>query len=249
MSKYIGTRLHKARELAPEEEFFQRCEKLPHYVVDQSLVDLLTRGDVRASINAMVEADIAHLPFESLVIETQTDNCRNFILLEEHGTGFRSTMGVLRGEEAVEVDPAIVRIALGDTAFSIETEDSRTHETWMKIAGVSLGIALLMLNIQGVEKEVIEPTKLNRQRKASGKPGIPTHTVMRIGHVYDYNGNRVGLGAGRTMPVHMRAGHTRRQHYGEGNTLEKIVFIPPVLVNFKPGERPEVRQPKRILAA
>lgn len=41
----------------------------------------------------------------------------------EHGTGFRSTMGVLRGEEAVEVDPAIVRIALGDTAFSIETED------------------------------------------------------------------------------------------------------------------------------
>ena len=158
-------------------------------------------------------------------------------------------MGVLRGEEAVEVDPAIVRIALGDTAFSIETEDSRTHETWMRIAGASLGIALLMLNIQGVEKEVIEPTKLNRQRKASGKPGIPTHTVMRIGHVYDHNGNRVGLGAGRTMPVHMRAGHTRRQHYGEGNTLEKIVFIPPVLVNFKPGERPEVRQPKRILAA
>lgn len=41
MSKYIATRLHKAIELAPDEEFFQRCSRLPHYVIDASLIGIL----------------------------------------------------------------------------------------------------------------------------------------------------------------------------------------------------------------
>lgn len=250
MSKYIATRLHKARELAPDEEFFARCEMLPHYVVDHSLRELLTRGDVQASINAMVEANIAHLPFTEMVVEfdaSNHDRARSFVLLEEYQGRFRAFMGVLHTAGAAEADPEPITMELGDRAVEVRG-DERTHKTWLRVAGIALTIALLMLNIQGVEKEVIEPTRLNKQRKALGKPKVPTHTVMRIGHVYDRNGNRVGLGEGRTMPVHMRAGHARRQHYGEGNALEKIVFIPPVLVNFRLDGEP-VKVPKRILAA
>lgn len=247
MSKYIATRLHKAIELAPDEDFLVRCSKLPHYVIDKSLADLLTRGDVRSSINAMIEADIARLPFPEMVLEVDTGAARSFVLLEEYQDHFRARMAVMRGDEALEVDPDAIEIELGAEAMQVTTKLGRTHQTWMRTAGVCLGIALLMLNIQGVEKEIIEVTRLNRSRQASGKPSVPGHTLMRIGHVYDRNGNRQGLGTGRHMAVHLRAGHARRQHHGEGYALTKIVYIPPVLVNFKPGV--EVNQPKRILAA
>lgn len=245
--RYIATRLHKALELAADDDFLLRCATLPHYVIDKSLSDLLTRGDVRASIDAMIEADIAHLPFPEMLIEIDTGSARSFVVLAEADGAFRASMAVLRGEEAVEVDPDPMTIQLGDAAMEVRTEAGRSHASWMRTAGVCLGIALLMLNIQGVEKEVIEPTRLNRSRVACGKPSIPGHSVMRIGHVYDRNGVRQGFGVGRQMPVHLRAGHARRQHYGENNTLIKTVYIPPVLVNFKPGA--EVNQPKRILAA
>lgn len=251
MSKYIATKLHKAIELAPDEEFFQRCARLPHYVVDPSLVDLLTRGDVQASINAMVEANIAHLPFEKMLIEfeTGTTNVRCFVILAEHHDAFRAEMAVIHKDGAAEVDTHPFRLALGDRAISVEEPTRLAHETWMRSSALALTIALLMLNIQGIEKELIKPTRLNRQRTALGKPSVPTHTVMRIGHVYDSEGNRHNLngGSGRVMPVHMRAGHARHQHYGEGNMLTKIIYIPPVLVNFRPDV--EIRQPKRVLAA
>lgn len=251
MSKYIATRLHKAIDLAPDEEFFQRCSKLPHYVVDDSLIDILMRSDVQSSVMAMIEAEIAHLPFEELVLEFETGPTRNFIRLEEYQDRFRAQVGLLRdrdGMTAAEVDPHPYELTLSQAGVDVdEPSQRRSHEVWLKFACFGLYMALLMLNIQGVEKEVIEPTKLNKSRVASGKPSVPTHTVMRIGHVYDTNGNRVGYGAGRTMPVHMRAGHARRQHYGEGNAQVKIVYVPPVLVNFKPGA--EVKQPKRVLAA
>src|SRR4051812_13090312 len=105
MTKYIATKLHKALELAPDEEFFQRCSRLPHYVVDPSLVELLLRGDVRASINAMVEAGIARLPFGEMLVEIETSPTRNFVLLEEYQDQFRAYVGVLHGSSDVaEVD-------------------------------------------------------------------------------------------------------------------------------------------------
>lgn len=249
MTRYIATRLHKALELAPEEEFFQRCAKLPHYVIDPTLLDLLTRGDVTASISAMVEAEIAHLPFEELLIEMEvgTVATRTFVVLYEYQGHFRAEVAVIHSEGAAEVDPNPIDLQLGDEDILAFEYTKKTHETWMKAAALALAVSLLMLNIQGVEKEVIEPGKLNRNRLASGKPTIPNHTVMRIGHVYGSNGEKLSFGAGRTMAVHMRAGHARRQHYGSGNSLTKFVYIPPVLVNFKPGVEPVM--PKRVVAA
>jgi hypothetical protein len=247
MTKYIATRIHKARELAPEEEFFRRCEKLPHYVIDSSLTELLARSDVQQSVAAMVEADIAHLPFEELLIEMDGgSDVRYFVIMTETAGGFRASVGVMHSDRAAEVSLHAYDLTIEQVEIKVRT-DLRSHEAWMYVAAMALGISLLMLNIQGVEKAVVEAKKLNKQRTASGKPSIPQHTLMRIGHVYDQNGERVGLGAGRTMAVHMRAGHARRQHHGPGNTLMKFVYIPPVLVNFKPGV--EAAVPKRVVAA
>jgi hypothetical protein len=247
MTKYIATRLHKARELAPDEPFFQRCAKLPHYVIDMSLIELLARSDVQQSVTAMVEAEIAHLPFEELCIEMQASpEVRHYVIMAETGGAFRAQVGATYGEEAAEVAPAAYDLEITDATIRARTSVP-SHEAWMYVSAMALGVCLLMLNIQGVEKEVIEATKLNRSRNASGKPTISNHTVMRIGHVYGSNGERLGFGSGKMMAVHMRAGHARRQHYGEGNSLVKFVYIPPVLVNFKPGVEPVV--PKRVLAA
>jgi len=246
MTKYIATKLHKAIELAPDEEFFAHCATLPHYVIDPTLTELLARSDVQASVRAMVEAGIARLPFAEMLLELPgAGDLRHFVVLAETAGQFTATCGALKGEQVAEVSPPY-RLELRDAEIRVNA-DRRSHEAWMYISAMALGVALLMLNIQGVEKEIIAPVKLNKSRVASGKLSIPTHSVMRIGHVYDSDGNRVGMGTGRQMPVHMRAGHARRQHYGEGNLLEKIVYIPPVLVNFKPGE--SVKVPKRVLAA
>lgn len=247
MTKYIATRLHKAIELAPDEPFFRRCEKLPHYVIDMSLIELLARSDVQQSVNAMVEAEIAHLPFEELCIEMQASpEVRHYVVLEEAGGAFKAHVGATYAEDVAEVAPGAYDLAITDASIRATT-NVRSHEAWMYVSAMALGVSLLMLNIQSVEKEVIEARKLNKARVASGKPSIPQHTVLRIGHVYDQNGERLGLGAGRTMPVHMRAGHARRQHHGPGNSEVKWVYIPPVLVNFKPGVEPAM--PKRVIAA
>jgi len=250
MSKYIATRLHKALEVAPDEPFLARCAALPHYVVDDSLVELLTRSDVEASIRAMIEAGIMHLPFAEMLIEVEMSRAsRCFVYLEEYQDRFRAMMAVLhQNTGTVEVDPDWFSISMDEAGMTVDSGEKRSHESWMKAAGLCVGIALLMMNIQGIDREVIEPTRLNSRRVARGGVAIPRHTVMRIGHVYGRNGERIGYGGGRQMPVHLRAGHARRQHYGEGNELTKIVYIPPVLVNFHPGAQ-EPKPPKRVLAA
>lgn len=247
MGKYIGTCLHKALELAPDEEFFLRCSTLPHYVIDPTLVDLLSRADVRTSIAAMVEANIARLPFSEMVVEMDQGKARSIVLLKEDQGSFSALAGSVHGDLAAEVDPFPYKMGVVDAGVLVSSSEGKSHAAWMRTAGVTLAIALLMLNIQGVEKEVIDPSRLNRQRAANGKPRVPRHVVVRIGHVYGRNGEKIGHGRGRTLPVHLRAGHTRRQHFGEGNTHTRFVFIPPVLVNFKPGAVAPV--PNRIIAA
>lgn len=246
MGKYIATKLHQAVEIA-DDPFLQRCAELPHFVIDESLLALLERSDVRSSILAMKEAGIARLPFPEMLLELDSGSARAFVLLEEYQDRFRAGMAMLHPAGAVEIDPDQIDISIGSEAVTVDAPARRSHESWLRTVGLCVGIAMLMLNIQGVDRETIQTDRLNRQRAAKGKPRIPTHSVMRIGHVYDSSGRAHSVGAGRHMPVHFRAGHARRQHYGPGNAEVKIVYIPPTLVNFRPGV--EITQPKRVLAA
>lgn len=252
MTKYIATKLHKAQELAPSEEFFAQAATLPHYIIDKSLRELLSRGDVQASVTAMIEAQIAHLPFTPMLVEMETgqNGSHSFVMLEEWQDRFRARMGVLHPHGAAEVSPHWFVLTLKPYWVEVNVQFGATdeHESWLRIAGLALTIALLMLNIQGIEKEKIVSQALNKRRSASGKPTVPDHTVVRIGHVYTREGKKVKYGSsGRVMPVHMRAGHTRRQHFGEGNAETKIIYVPPVLVNFHPGQ--EAKPVKKIIAA
>jgi hypothetical protein len=96
-----------------------------------------------------------------------------------------------------------------------------------------------------VEKEVHPaPAWINKKREKKGKPPINGFTRLYIGRVEDSSGKSHAY-TGRTMPVHMRSGHTRNQRYGKGRAMVKTIYIPPVLVNFKQGD--EVPVPRRVV--
>lgn len=250
MSKYIATKLHQLIEGGHGEPLYDRMLELPHYVIDDRLVELFQREDIVRSIVAVIEADVAYLPYHEMVVEYDVKGERTFRVLAR----LRETTPGVNGDFLAD----IVLHTEGMTSITREPVRMRTAtdpagidvaETWSKsdqvTAAFALMIALLMLNIQGIDKEVIEPERLNKSRKASGKPGIPRHTLLHIGTVLNSEGHGVRFGEGRHMPVHLRAGHVRHQAHGPGMTERKLIYIPPVLVNFHPGD--DVKQPKRVL--
>lgn len=122
-------------------------------------------------------------------------------------------------------------------------------EAEARIAGTALYAAVLLLHTRGVSKEAIEPGEgLRKARERSGKPAIPRHTVIHIGHVHDRAGKAHAVDPDaprRTMPVYFCPGHVRRQHFGphvdgKVNPQTKPIYIEPHIVNYVPGgEEPE----------
>lgn len=113
--------------------------------------------------------------------------------------------------------------------------DEKIGNRSVSTAVMALGAALLLLNTRGVAREVVETGRLNKHRVRSGKVPIPAHTVVRVGHVYSRGGRQVMVGAEghRTMPIHWRRAHTRQQRIGPRSTHQtKLVYIPPILVNY-----------------
>lgn len=108
------------------------------------------------------------------------------------------------------------------------------------VAGMALSSMLLLLNTRGVHKEVIEPTRLNKKRVQHGHEPIPTHTVIRIGHIYRRDGTSFQVGERKTPRIHWRRAHTREQRIGKGRTERKLVYIAPMLINYQEGQIPAV---------
>lgn len=121
---------------------------------------------------------------------------------------------------------------------------------------IALSMGIMLVNIAGVERERVTPkASFNRARVQRGKPAIPDHTVVRIGHVYNSSGQRVaydrGDGDRKPTVVHMRAAHSRRQQHGpeflstergrefvglpSTTDTEHVVLIDAVLVNYRDG--------------
>jgi hypothetical protein len=246
-NKYIATTLHKAIELAPDDDLLQEAATLPHYVIDPRLVEMLGREDVHRSISAMIEAGMARLPFQKMLVEFDAENgVRRFTILRENEgqDGFTADlMAFSRG--VLTVSQRRVSVDLTGTGIGV-----RFHATEIDglAAGFAVAIALMMLNTQGIEREAIVPRALNKSREARGLPSVPRHTIVRIGTIVDALGREHAYSGVRHMPLHLRAGHARRQHFGRGRSEIKWVYIPPTLVNFKPGdELRTVRMPKRVL--
>lgn len=118
------------------------------------------------------------------------------------------------------------------------------------VAAQAASAAMLLLNTRGVEKTVVDPGRLNRRRTSSGRASpIPVVTTVRVGHVYDRRGDRAATAAsGRTVRVHLRAGHTRSVPYGPAGARSgpdrrpaaerphRLAYIPPCLVNYDPAD-------------
>lgn len=110
----------------------------------------------------------------------------------------------------------------------------------MWVASLAITAVVGLLRTRGVVQERIEaPAKLNKKRAESGKAPIRDHTVIRIGHTYNREGEKVDYkSTGRHMPVHWRAGHIRNQRFGPGLSKSYEVFIEPMLVNYSDGDAP-----------
>lgn len=248
MTKYIATKLHQALELAPSDQTLLDLVDLPHYVVDDRLVQMFTREDVTRSVEAIIGAGIARLPYPSLLIEFEAEpTVRRFVRLDEYfGFSFTARIFTLSSPLlTITSDPVKANLSTDPAGIVIDADKASDMEKLS--AAFAICVGLLMLNIQGVDKEVIETEKLNRNRERSGKAGIPRHTLLRVGTVYDRNGKPVTSAGAYRMPVHLRAGHVRNQAYGKGRTERKPIYIPPTLVNYQPGDEEPARQPKRIL--
>lgn len=221
----------------------------PIYCIDPHVVELLMRDDVERTILAIMQAGVARLPYSPMVIEfsapTVESSSRYFIWLEEHGDGVITSVSACLSKFDTELivmsDPLDIEVLPeGLLAKGLVQDDPMA---WASLAAVSL--ALLMLNTKGIEKEVIHTDRLNKARAKSGdgRHPVPQHSIVRIGTIYDRSGRGHAVTAtGRHMPVHLRAGHVRRQHFGKDNEEVKTIFIPPCIVNFRDesGDKPKV---------
>lgn len=281
----IVTKLHKLGEMAdplgtPASMFKDSMyffKTAAHYVVSDSISELMTRSDAQKSIQAVHEAGIRALPYESMLVEFEhMKDFREFVLLTQIEDSIfaeyaflmtnsadskfdrrvTTEYGISKGELFGVVLPEKLNIEIYDEGYLIRTHSPNDIDEGMRTALVAaatfaMNVAFLCLNMQGVEKEVIDCAPLNKQRLKRNKPPIPRHTSLYIARVWRRDGTSFAYsadGSKRSVRVHMRAAHTRNQAVGKGRTERKLVLIPACLVNYHPGDAiPEM--PKRIVRA
>lgn len=112
----------------------------------------------------------------------------------------------------------------------------KTYEKDSSNVAIAWYLVALVMSTKGVQKDVINPEKLNKQRVKSGKPSVPTHTYLRIGHVYQRDGSSVKYDERKSPRPHWRRGHIRNVRHGAGRKETRPVWIEPMLVAFQGDE-------------
>lgn len=244
----IATKLHVLASLV-DDPLVSLMMAAPKFVVSDEVMRLLPRDDVQKSIAAMIEAGICKLPYDPVLIEfAMIPQVRRFVLLAEAGGNVAGVIGA-RSATLFRDDRAIVQ----DNRMQLEVMSEGllvhhfTDQTDALAVGLAGAVALMMLNTKGIDKDVIETERLNRARLKSGKAQmIPQHTVVRIGTIYDRSGRGHAAGTtGRRMPVHLRSAFVRNQAFGKNWEEHRLVYIPPVLVNYREGD--DVPVPTKVL--
>ncbi|CAM5576094.1 hypothetical protein MAUB1S_09685 [Mycolicibacterium aubagnense] len=240
----IATKLHILAELCEGDPLVAAMQQAPCYSISREIVGIMDRRDVQDSVIAMVEAGIARLPYAPLLVEFSVEECvRRFVLLDEVGDRIQACCAALYRERLADVSESRAVVSLHELNGISITRYRDAEEGGAIILAVT--VALLMLNTAGIDKQVIDPAALNAQRVKRGRAAIPSHTVIRIGTIFDRSGRAVTGSTGRHMPVHLRAGHVRHQACGPDRADRKLIYVPPVLVNYREGDQP--RQVKRLV--
>lgn len=261
MAEPVRTKMHILAEaisddestLARDHPVINRMLTAANYMATPEIVDLLKRGDAAKSIEALCHAGIAHLPHTPMVVEFNLEGtgAHSYVLLEE--TNEERVVDVWCAAYFPELEkglafPSPLKLAVDETGITVSKffGDENTRILMTTSATIALAIALLMLNTKGIDKHVVEHKKLNLKRARNSRPQIPKHTVLRIGTIYRRDGTGESYNSTKHHKrMHWRSGYTRNQHFGKGNAEIKVVYIPPCIVNFVPGE--EAPTPKKIL--
>lgn len=232
-----------------------RLGKIPHYFIAPELM-VLTAIKSKEQLSALAEVGACRLPFDEMVVETVADSAQGPInLFMYYSQGATNAEGlVVMGGGILPSGSALPPLWLKVDSVTengewhgvhLHNDRSGNNDTWLRNLMAGYTTAILLRHIKGAAHEhKAAPERLNKNRAAKGKEPIPGFTYYYIGAVEDKDGKSHAY-TGRSMPVHMRAGHTRRQHYGKGNALVKTVYIQPVLVNFNPGD--DVPVPRRVV--
>lgn len=234
MREIVATRLHKLSEIAGSE--------IPsgghHYVIRADLLQAMGRDDVQRSVAAMIDAEMAKLPFPSLMVEfSPIPETTRFVWLKESDETIEALPAMLSARGLATVPREWAKISLRAGKMTIEGAASEADAGAIVLAA---GFGLLMLHVEGVEKQLIQHSALNKARERTGKPHIPEYTLMRIGTVYDREGKPVGAGSALEH-VYLRAGHARHQAFGPGWSEHRWIYIAPQLVNYRPGAELDTR--------
>lgn len=270
--------------------FFELCESLPKFVIDNATVGLVTTKDAGLSLLAMKQADALRLPFPAMVVEiVHSPRFTTIVILADRQSGENDKP--FREAPDKSWQPPVERYPFYGVPFAIQKDDGGEYLVcgysmsycglteapsksdpeklgpWLatESAGVywlpndtndrdleklissqvdkdvrytanALYTALLLLMTQGMEREVVEATKLNKHRVASGKPPIPRHTYIHIGKVYrSATGDRSDDYDPRRSPIpHWRRGHNVTYGTGPAHKGGKVVrYIPPRIVALK----------------
>jgi hypothetical protein len=245
LAAMIATQLHKLVELVgADEPVIKKMLAAPKYVISPDVMAIMTRGDVQRSIGAMIEAGIARLPYAPLLVEYSVDPAvpvRRFVLLDELVEGaFSARTALLNDRRFAAISEAHIIVEVIDRGLKVSQATTGDGMA----AALAVSIAMLMLNIRGIDKQLVLTDKLNKQREKKGQLPVPRHNVVRIGTIYDRSGAAHTAGAAtRHMPVHLRSGYVRNQACGPGLVDHRPVYIPPVLVNYREGSSEPVRMP------
>lgn len=249
---------------------------------------------IQESTLAMFKAGVAKLPYPELMIELWgSDNARFFfgisetekfgeykVIGMEYWCKYPDQRDTKNYNQPCLVDaPIKIEFQFSQntgpggepewlTKFSdiAEFKDERMNAA-ISHAIAAINVALIMSHMGELDREVIDPTKLNKHRERSGKVSINTHIIVRIGHVYDHAGRKIKITDAnrRSMPIHMRAGHTKRQPHGkpwledpenavavarmsqaERDGSYHIIWIAPVLVNYEDGAPLPLPKPRIV---
>lgn len=220
-------------------EIFRSMQAAPKFVFGGDVVEFLAKNYAWSSMAALVEMGLARLPHREILVEYSANkDIRWFILLKEQPDGGAPFM-----VQSLFYDIPGKRIFLeadkGEVVMNKHSFDA--YEFGQKqgahAAIVAITASLFLSNLQGIERQHIVPKpSFNAARAIKGKPRVPNYTYVRIGTVYDRDGNAINAIGGGAVRMHLRRAYTRRQHHGPGNSLIKTVLIPPCIVNYSPDE-------------
>ena len=235
------------------------------FVIGHNVFKSIDKESLQQTLDAMFELDVYHPPFKKIDIRIDSkvkdffswinaintgdfDDNENiswtwmyeFYINDEDKDSFH--YAVNRGwgfeDEKESIKTAyrsgfIAQIMKTDNLSTLEDGVRAFIENERSLARRVLELLVASLAIKNIEKATVEHKKFEKIKTNKTSQVYKYITTLKIGKITEtYRSD--GL-SNTTVRPHMRRGHIRNQHFGEGNKEVKKIFIQPVFVNADEG--------------